>query len=463
METRVTKIRPTLPGGFRDYLPEDMIPRQKMFDIIRSVFEIFGFEPLDTSVVERLETMTGGDPAFRMNLFRTGIVQGVEEKATENLDEMALRFDLTVPLARVLAANPDLPKPFKRYQLGYVFRGEKPQAGRFRGFTQFDADIVGSSSILADTEIINLMYETMNALGVENFIIKFNSRKILNGLASFVGFDTPDDKKKEVFRIIDKLDKIGWKEVANELTRQQENTLDTTAPAINERGLEIIKQFVGLKDEEAIAVLKKWFVNTPVGMEGVNELEEIVTNLKILGIPKENWVVDLSVARGLGYYTGPVFETSLKDLPGIGAVFSGGRYDDLVNRFSDANLPATGASVGVDRLFVALEMLGKLKKQKSICNVLIINFDPNLKADYLELARNLRMTGISTQIYFGEEKSFKAQLAYALNLEIPIILIEGEDEKKTGVVLVKDTINRTQKAIKKENIAEYVKTLLKKT
>ncbi|MBU4360516.1 histidine--tRNA ligase [Patescibacteria group bacterium] len=461
----MAKIKPELPSGFRDYLPEDMIPRQKMLDVIRNVFERFGFEPLDTSMVEKFSVLTGNDPDFKMNLFRTGIVKGANQPLAQAFEEMALRFDLTVPLARVVATNLDLPWPFKRYQMGYVFRGEKAQRGRFRGFMQFDADTVGSATMLADTEIIQLMYTTMRALGVKNFVIRFNNRKILNGLAKLAGFDKPE-KRKEVFRILDKMEKSSWEELKTELQKKPENKFDATAPNLSDNSIEIIENFLKLTDEkfsseQVLSILKGMFKNTPIGLEGINELTEIVNNLQGLNIPKENWKNDLSVARGLDYYTGPVFETTLTDLPEIGSVFSGGRYDDLVSRFSDATLPATGASLGVDRLFVALEILKVIKKQKSVCQAIILNLDLKLQADYLQIAQELRSAKIKTQIYMGEDLSFRAQLAYALKMEIPIVLILGENEKKKNIIEVKDTRTREQKPVAREKVTEYIKNLLR--
>jgi len=373
-----------------------------------------------------------------------------------------LRFDLTVPLARVVASDQTLPKPFKRYQIGYVFRGERPQKGRYRGFLQFDADIVGSSSTLADTEIIQLMYKTMLSLGVENFIIRINNRKVLDGLAELSNFSTPQERKKEVFRILDKLEKIGWEKVAEELKREPDNEYDISAPNLKEKDIEVIKDFIETqgKNEEVLKKLKKLFKDIPSGLEGTKELEEISFNLKSLDIPEKYWKIDLSIARGLDYYTGPVFETILPEIPSIGSVFSGGRYDGLVSNFSDMKIPATGASVGVDRLFAALESLGKISKQKTKTKVLITFFDKELQSDYLKLSKTLRGTGISTEIYIGDEKAFKAQLAYALKKEIPIVLILGKDEKKKGVISVKNLREKTQQEVKESNLIQYIKNIL---
>jgi len=335
-------IEPKLASGFKDYLPEDMIPRQEMFDKIRAVFENFGFVPLDTPGLEKDEIITGGDPDFKMNVWHASI--------KDDSEKMALRFDLTVPLARVIAGNPDIKKPFKRYQIGKVWRGERPQAGRYREFVQFDADIVGSASILADAEIIAIMNATMIALEIPNFLIRINNRKILNGLAEYADFSS--DKNSAVLRSIDKLDKQGWDKVSAELC-------DAKIGLTSEQA-EAIKKFVDLRADtptETLNAAEVLMARSPTAMSGIIELREIVDAVRAMGVPDNRWKIDLSVARGLGYYTGPVFETVLTDILEIGSVFSGGRYDGLVSKFSAQSVPATGASVGVDRLFAALSKL----------------------------------------------------------------------------------------------------------
>jgi histidyl-tRNA synthetase len=303
-----TTISPELAGGVKDYLPEDMIPRQKMFDTIRNTFERFGFVPLDTPGIEREEILTGGDPNFKMQIFKTGLRIGDEG--------LALRFDLTVPLARVISLYGDkIPRPFKRYQTGKVWRGEKPQAGRFREFVQFDADIVGSERMSADAEIIALMYETMSALGLSRFSIRINNRKILNGLADYVGYSS--SMNAEILRIIDKLDKIKWEGVKTELKEKA---------SFGDTQLSRLKQFLDLQSSSSsdlLTTLSQFMATSPEALRGIAELKEISKNLVSLGVPETAWRIDLSVARGLGYYTGPVFETILDDLPGIGSVFSG--------------------------------------------------------------------------------------------------------------------------------------------
>lgn len=438
-------INPELAGGFRDYLPEDMIPRQRMFDTIRDVFERFGFVPLDTPGLEKEEILTGGDPNFRMQIFRAGLRAGDEG--------LALRFDLTVPLARVVSAYGDkLERPFKRYQIGKVWRGEKPQAGRFREFVQFDADIVGSNRTSADAEIIALIYETLTALGLSRFVIKVNNRKILNGLPSLVGFEPTSNA--EVLRIIDKLDKIGWDGVKVELAEKLN---------LNDSQTDKLKQFIDIRSdsqEETLARLAKLGTNSPSIVEGSNELQEIIGHVRSLGIPDRMWRIDLSVARGLGYYTGPVFETTLTDIPEIGSVFSGGRFDDLVARFGERSVPATGASVGVDRLFVAMDKLGLIKKEKTVVQVLVLNFD-NQAEDYCQkIVALVRNSKIRSELYLGKENSLKGQLSYATKQEVPIVIIAGGTEKARGVAQIKDMAKRRQVETPFEQIPATIKGIL---
>lgn len=441
-------INPSLPSGFRDYLPKDMIPRQKMFDTIRATFERFGFVPLDTPGIEREEILTGGDENFRMQLYRASL--------RGSTDELALRFDLTVPLARVMAQyQSELARPFKRYQVGKVWRGERPQAGRFREFIQFDADTVGSANMMADAEIIAVMYATLVALGVPNFLIKVNNRKILNGLTEYAGF--PAGKIAGVLRTIDKLDKIEWDGVRQELMADAIGLSDAQCGAI--------KGFIDLRADsqtETLRAVRGLMSTSPIALAGITELEEIASHVEALGVPADAWTIDLSVARGLGYYTGPVFEAILKDLPEIGSVFSGGRYDDLVARFSSMSIPAVGASVGVDRLFAALEKLQLVRSQKTISKVLLMNFDPTCAQICQKIASSLRSAGIPTEIYLGKETSFKGQLAYATRQEIPVVLIVGSDEAARNVVQVKDMAARKQTEAPFDQVVEAVQQILAK-
>ncbi len=393
------------------------------------------------------------------------IVRGVEDKNVTDADwdqDYALRFDLTVSLARVVAAYPDLPKPFKRYQLGKVWRGERPQAGRYREFFQLDFDTIGSNSILSDVEVIQIMYAAMKSLGVENFTIRFNTRKVLNGLAEVVGCS---DRAKEVFRIIDKLDKIGFDGIKKELQRQPDNEYDKTALALSDENVAKIIQFLEIKGDdpsELIQILEQLFSGqSGSGPEGVAELKQMSQMLDKLAIPRKNWRVDLSVARGLDYYTGPVFETYLDDLPELGSVFSGGRFDGLTNRFiADSNIAGVGASVGIDRLIVGMQKLGLIKSQESLTEVLVTIFDPSLQEISLQLANELRLQGFKTELYLGDDRTLRAQIAYAAKKVIPFVVIIGSEEAANNTVALKDMNARKQEILTKDGLFAKLQVLL---
>ncbi len=448
-------IEPKLAGGFRDYLPEEMIPREKLLSTIKGVFERFGFAPLDTSSVEKTEILTGGDPHFRKQVYGVSQLSAEEAEGSEN--ELALRFDLTIPLARVVAANlSTLKKPFKRYEFGKVWRGERPQAGRYREFMQCDADIIGTSSALADAEIIALMYATLKELAVPNFVIRVNNRKILNGLSEYAGFE--NWKTEPVLRALDKLDKQSWDDVAKELA-------DEKHAHISAKEIEAVKKLVLIKKtkpEDALEAVAKLMKGIAPAEEGIRELETIAAHIKDLGVPDAAWRVDLTIARGLGYYTGTIFETTLTDLPNIGSVFSGGRYDNLVERFGTSSVSAVGASVGIDRLFTALQQLKLVKAEKTPTEVLALNFDESATRDILGLTAELREAGINAEFYAGDEDNMKAQLAYAVAMEVPFVLILGANEIEKNVVVIKDMIARTQIEVKRKDLTATVKKLLGK-
>lgn len=439
-------IEPKLASGFRDYLPSDAAAREWMVETIKKIFKRFGFAPLETPGVEREEILTGGDPNFKKQIFKLSL--------SDQDEKTALRFDLTVPLARVIAAYPsELPKPFKRYQVGNVWRGERAQAGRFREFMQFDADIVGAPGVEADAEIISLMYETLTALGLKKFVIKINNRKILNALPDYAGF--PENKLEKVLRIMDKLDKESWSKVETEF-------VSPIGTGLKKESVKSIRRFLELKggNKKILKEVTNLFKNSRVAEEGIKELESLTKNVAVLGVPNSNWRIDFSVARGLGYYTGSVFETVLADYPELGSVFSGGRYDDLVSRFSSANIPATGTSVGVDRLFIALKKFDLLPDFKSPAQVLILNFDKTSEEVCEKLAAELRRNGIGTEFYLGQEKNLKGQINYAVKQNYPVVLIIGEEERKRKVVQIKNMKERVQEAVPREDVLNYLKNFL---
>lgn len=436
MSKKNKAVKPELLGGFRDFLPEVMIPRQAVIDKIINTMMEFGFLPLDTPCLERSSVLGTDEDEFKMEVYR------FKDSSSEKGQDVTLRFDLTVPLSRVMAANPKILKPFKRYQYGKVFRKEKPQSGRFREFAQLDADIVGSNSVMADIEIIQLMYRVMKNLKVGEFVIRFNNRKILNGLPEKAGFEAK--KSEDVLRALDKLEKIGLKEIVKEL---QSNT----ALALPNESVSKIKEFLSLSGK--IPELKNFFKGITIAEEGIQECEEIIKSLTELKIPQKNWQFDLSIARGLGYYTGPVFETTLSEIPEIGSVFSGGRFDELIMRFTGEKVPATGASIGLDRLITALERLGRLPKKSYTAKVIIARIDSKLDKDLMILANQLRQANIPTEIFLGSpETPLKEQIIYTAKREIPYMVIFGEAEAKAKKFRLKDMIKRREELLTKEEI-----------
>jgi histidyl-tRNA synthetase len=458
-------IKPKLLRGLRDYMPGQMLARQRMVLAIRKVYESYGFVPIDTPAIEAIEVLTGQyGGESELGIFKFDDPDGYLA---------GLRFDLTVPLARFMAMYPELPKPFKRYHMATVWRADKPEPGRFREFIQFDADIVGTSSMAADTEIVAIIHDTLNELGLSNFLIKINNRKLLNALVKFLNIDPffADD----IFRTLDKIERLGEEEVRKKLILQGEPEIDQRQVPPNARCLGLseavadkIMEFVAISGttQEVIDRLKSYFGDFAEAEEGISELENIITGLQNLGIPESKYTLDLSIARGLGYYTGPVFETVLLDLPSFGSVFSGGRFDGLIGRFTEHSIPATGASIGVDRLFAALEQLKLVDLKPSNSEVLVVVFDKNQLPEYMKIASELRHAGLNAELYMGEE-SLSRQFRYADLQGIPVAVIAGPDELAADEVSVKRLTTGfgeagKQQRIKRAEMVTYVRSLLAK-
>jgi histidyl-tRNA synthetase len=413
----------------RDLLPEQMLARQRMIDIIRNVYERYGFVPLSTPAIEYIDVLFGSAGEEAQKLIFTVNNPDFKNKTPES-ERLGLRFDLTVPLARVVAQYPDLPKPFRRYQVAPVWRADKPDRGRFREFIQFDIDSVGVESEVADVEIIAAMCDTLDALGVGSYKVRFSSRKVLNLLLPFANI--PEECALAVFRAIDKVDRIGMEALKSELTA--ESGLSKSQVERIERFLEIRAD----KRSEVIDRLRDLFANIPGAKQEIDVLERISRHLDSLGYHDDRVVIDLSVARGLTYYTGPVFEAVLQDAPEFGSVVGGGRYDELVMRFLGQPIPATGASIGVDRLLAALTKLGRIQSRPSTAQVLVLSIDDSMMDDYLSITYQLRRAGIPTELYLGSEKDIRKQLKYADLTRIPVAVIFGPDEKARGTVTIKD-------------------------
>ena len=427
-------VEPRTSRGLRDLLSDQMLARQWMIETIRNVYELYGFVPLSTPAIEFLDVLRGSEAGqeAQQSIFT---VQNPENEA------LGLRFDLTVPLARVVAQYRELPRPFRRYQVAPVWRADKPDKGRFREFTQFDLDSVGVESEIADTEIMAGMCDTLRALKVGPFRVRFSSRGILNALLAFAGI--PQERSADVFRVLDKLDKVGPAKVRLELTT---GYVDASGDPIRGLGLENaqvdkIERFLQIPATDRRATLDELRA-TFSGVEGAADelakIERISNHLYSLGYADAEVSLDVSIARGLAYYTGPVFEANLLDAPQFGSVFGGGRYDELVMRFLGEKIPAVGASIGVDRLLSALVHLGRVGAQKSTAKVLISRMDPALEPDYVAMTWELRRAGIPAELYLGTAKGPGKQLKYADAWGVPLALLYGSNEKERGVVTLKD-------------------------
>ncbi len=429
------KVKPRLARGLQDILPAQMLARQRMIDVIRGVYEGYGFVPLDTSAIEFMDVLSGsGGEEAQSSIFQVANPDNPEIP-------LGLRFDLTVPLARVIAQYADLPRPFRRYQVAPVWRTDKPGAGRFRQFTQFDLDSVGVKSEIADTEIIAAVCDTLEALDVGGFRVRVSSRKVLNLLMPFA--DIPTEAAADVFRVLDKLDKLGLDKVKLELTTGYKDKSGDTIRGLGLSSAQVqkIEQFLDIKADkrdDVLVQIKEAFAGIDGAESTIGELEKISNHLKALGYNDDRVSLDLSIARGLAYYTGPVFEAILLDAPEFGSVCGGGRYDDLVMRFLGEPAPATGASIGVDRLLAAMVHLDRIKMVKSTAQVLITRFDKDLTDDYFAMAFELRRAGVRTELYVGTAKRMGKQLKYADQTEIPIVVMMGSDEKEKGTITIKD-------------------------
>jgi histidyl-tRNA synthetase len=427
-------VEPRLARGLRDLLPEEMIPRQRMLATIRRVYELYGFSPISTPAIEHRDVLLGsqaGEETTR-SIFT---VQGPDD------DELGLRFDLTVPLARVVAQYRDLPRPFRRYQVADVWRADKPGRGRFREFMQVDIDSVGVPSEIADTEILAAMCDTLDALEVGDYRVRYSSRGVLNALLGFAGI--PPERGPDVFRVLDKLEKIGFGKVRRELTTGYVDESGDTIPGLGlaDGQVDRIHRFLEVRGDGRQAVLDE-LSDLFAGVEGaaaeIEAVARIHRHLAAFGYGDDKVAVDLSIARGLAYYTGPVFEAALVDAPHYGSIFSGGRYDGLVMRFLGEAVPAVGASIGVDRLLAALVELGRVESRRSTAQVLVTVMDAALTEDYLALAFELRRAGVPTELYLGKPGGIGRQLKHADRSGVPIALLYGSNEKEQGLVTLKD-------------------------
>jgi histidyl-tRNA synthetase len=414
------KIQPRTLKGFRDYLPAAMIPREWIIDVARRVYRSYGFAPIDTPTLEHLEILTGkGSDETDKQLYKFQDHGG---------RDVGMRFDLTVPLARFVAQHiQELGTPFKRYHIANVWRGENTQRGRYREFMQCDFDTIGTESNSADIEMVLVVHDLFSAIGFQDFTIRVNNRKVLNGLLEKLGLK---ERSTHVLRALDKLAKAGPEVVASELT--------ATAGATSSQITDILQlAAIGGTNEQILAELSPLLAGSEVGERGLTELAEMTSALAAVGVPSEQFKIDAAIARGLDYYTGTVLETFLNDLPEIGSVCSGGRYDNLAELYTKEHLPGVGASLGLDRLLAAMEELGRLEKTATPAPVFLPFFDATRRDDYLRLAAQIRASGIGVEFY-PEAKKLGKQLQYADKRGFRVALIVGENEFATDACQVKD-------------------------
>ncbi len=426
----MNKTEPRTLPGFMELLPQDQILFNQIKEIIRRNYEKFGFLPLDTPIIEDSKVLlakAGGETEKQIYRFNKG----------EN--DLSLRFDLTVPLAKYVAKNyGTLAFPFRRYQIGKVYRGERQQKGRYREFYQCDIDIIGDGelSIINDAELPNVIYNTFKELEFGEFTICINNRKILNGLFESLELN---EISADILRIIDKIEKIGKEAVIEELEKLN----------IEDNKIEKIMNFIAIEgsNDEKIKALNDLGITSEKFQKGLEELTDVVKYMRLFGIPEENFKIDLTIARGLDYYTGTVYETFLNEYKNLGSICSGGRYENLAEYYTDKKLPGVGISIGLTRLFYQLNEIKLIKAQKkSISDILVISMTENF--EYVsKVASKLRDEGKNVQVYY-EDKKVKAKFKYADKLEIPYTVVIGDDEVQSNSYSVKNMTTGEQESYK---------------
>ena len=452
------KIKPRTLSGFMELLPAPQMQMERMMQVLRETYALYGFTPLDTPLIESSDVLLakgGGETEKQIYRF------------TKGDSDLSLRFDLTVPLAKYVAIHyNELSFPFRRYQIGKVYRGERAQRGRFREFYQADIDIIGDGklSIINEAEIPSIICQTFRSLGLKRFQIRVNNRKILNGFYAILGLseqsgdimrtvDKPilglSEQSGDIMRTVDKLDKIGAENVHKILTEDLHLSAEQS---------ERILQFMAISGEKqsVLQALEAYRGQNEVFDQGLEELTHVVKYLEEFGVPAENFAVDLTIARGLDYYTGTVYETILLDHPEIGSVCSGGRYDNLAEYYTDRQLPGVGISIGLTRLFYVLGEQGMLNPELPVapCDVIILPMGEDL-APAIRLATQLRGQGIRVQLY-TEQKKFKAKMQYANRMGIPFAALLGEDEIAAGKVSLKDLNTGIQQSLTPEETAKHI-------
>ena len=435
------KVQPRTLSGFMELLPRQQMVMERIMEILRETYSLYGFTPLDTPIIEASEVLLakgGGETEKQIYRFTKGDA------------DLALRFDLTVPLAKYVALHyNDLSFPFRRYQIGKVYRGERAQRGRFREFYQADIDIIGDGKldVTNEAEIPAIIYQVFTRLGLHRFQIRVNNRKILNGFYAMLGLT---DKAGDIMRTVDKLDKIGAGKVRDLLTAEDIGLTEDQAGEI--------LTFISIQgsNQQVLSALESYRGRNKVFDQGLDELHTVVKYLSAFGVPEKNFAVDLTIARGLDYYTGTVYETTMLDHPEIGSVCSGGRYDNLAEYYTDKQLPGVGISIGLTRLFYVLQEQGMLNEalNSAPADALILPMTGDL-GPAAALATKLRQAGVRTQLY-TEQKKFKQKMTYADRIGVPYVLFLGDDEIAQGTVSVKDMATGEQVALPAAEAAEYL-------
>ena len=437
-------IKPRTLSGFMELLPSKQIRFEKMTEILRNTYASYGFAPLDTPVIEDAQILLakgGGETEKQIYRF------------TKGDSDLALRFDLTVPLAKYVALHSgELAFPFRRYQISKVYRGERAQRGRFREFYQADIDIIGDGKldILNEAEIPAIIYKVFRGFGLNRFQIRVNNRKILTGFYAMLELS---EKSGDIMRTVDKLDKIGADKVRNILISDC---------GLTEAQADEILKFIAITGSNAdvLTALQNYAGRNEIFDQGLTELEAVTKNLAAFGVPEANFAVDLTIARGLDYYTGTVYETTLLDHPEIGSVCSGGRYDNLAGYYIDKALPGVGISIGLTRLFYVLDEQGLLNPElpSAPADVLVLPMTADAGAA-IALAEQLRSSGLRVQFY-GEQKKFKQKMAYADKLGVPFAVLLGEDEIAEGVCSVKNMVTGQQVKLSASEAAAHIQAAL---
>jgi len=432
----MNKVEPRTLSGFMELLPEEQILFNQMKGTIERTYKKYGFLPLDTPVIELSEVLlakAGGETEKQIYRFNKGD------------NDLSLRFDLTVPLSKYVAKNyGNLSFPFRRYQIGKVYRGERTQKGRFREFYQCDIDIIGDGEleVINDAELPSVIYEIFRGLGFEDFTICINNRKILNGLFESLG---QNKQSAEILRIIDKIEKIGKDSVIEELRKIE----------VDSQAIDKIMSFIEIDGttDEKLKKLEALNIQSEVFNKGLEELKQVVKYVRTFGIPDSNFKVDLTIARGLDYYTGTVYETFLDNYRELGSICSGGRYENLAEYYTDKRLPGVGISIGLTRLFYKLNEMNLIKaEKKSISDILIIPMVEDLEVP-ISVATKLRSLGINTEIYLNNKK-LKAKFKYADKLKIPYVIVIGEEEIASNTVTLKNMESGEETKVSIDNLDE---------